>query len=127
METISAVFGHLDPRSQNARHDFCEMLFIAFAAMLCGAKNCSDTWRFAQEKQEMLRQVLSLEHGIPSHDTFSALFRKLDPSAFAQAFARFMGRIAAGAGRKEQIALDGKAMRGAFEKGRQFAPRMMVT
>lgn len=127
METISAVFGHLDPRSQNARHDFCEMLFIAFAAMLCGAKNCSDIWRFAQEKQEMLRQVLSLEHGIPSHDTFSALFRKLDPSAFAQAFARFMGHIAAAAGRQRQIALDGKAMRGAFEKGRPFAPRMVVT
>lgn len=127
MEAIQAVFSQLDPRGQNARHDFCEMLFMAFAAMLCGAKNCSDIWRFAQEKEEMLRQVLALAHGIPSHDTFSALFRKLDPAAFAAAFARFMRRIAAAAGGNRQIALDGKSMRGAFEKGRQFAPRMMVS
>jgi predicted transposase YbfD/YdcC len=127
METILAVFGHLDPRDQNARHDFCEMLFIAFAAMLCGAKNCSDIWRFAQEKEKMLHQVVRLAHGIPSHDTFSALFRKLDPSAFAQAFARFMRQVAAAAGGNRQIALDGKCMRGAFEKGRQFAPRMLVS
>ncbi|SIT58671.1 hypothetical protein BQ8794_550014 [Mesorhizobium prunaredense] len=59
METIQNVFGHLDPRDQNARHDFCEILFIAFAAMLCGAKNCSDIWRFGQEKEAMLRLVLT--------------------------------------------------------------------
>jgi predicted transposase YbfD/YdcC len=127
METIQAVFGHLDPREQNARHDFCEMLFIAFAAMLCGARNCSDIWRFGQEKEGMLRQVLTLEHGIASHDTFSALFRKLVPTAFAEAFAGFMGQVASAAGGTRQIALDGKAMRGAFERGRQFAPRMMVS
>lgn len=127
MEAIQAVFSQLDPRGQNARHDFCEMLFMAFAAMLCGAKNCSDIWRFAQEKEEMLRRVLGLAHGIPSHDTFSALFRKLEPAAFAAAFARFMHGVATAAGCNRQIALDGKAMRGAFEKGRQFAPRMMVS
>jgi predicted transposase YbfD/YdcC len=127
METIQAVFGHLDPRDQNARHDFCEMLFIAFAAMLCGAKNCTDIWRFAQEKEEMLRQVLALAHGIPSHDTFSTLFRKLVPAAFAEAFAHLMGHVAAATGSNRQIALDGKSMRGAFERGRQFAPRMMVS
>ena len=103
------------------------MLLIAIAAMLCGAKNCSDIWRFAQEKEEMLREVLTLEHGIPSHDTFSALFRKLDPAAFAEAFASFMRRVAGAAGGNRQIALDGKAMRGAFEKGRQYAPRMLVS
>jgi hypothetical protein len=104
MEAILAVFGHLDPRGQNARHDFCEMLFIAFAAMLCGAKNCSDIWRFAQEKQAILRDVLTLEHGVPSHDTFSALLRKLNPARFAEAFARFMGRVSAATGRSRSTA-----------------------
>jgi predicted transposase YbfD/YdcC len=127
METIQAVFGHLDPRDQNARHDFCEILFIAFAAMLCGAKNCSDICRFGQEKEAMLRQVLTLAHGIPSHDTFSTLFRKLVPTAFAEAFAGFMRHVASASGGAGQIAIDGKSMRGAFEKGRQFAPRMMVS
>jgi predicted transposase YbfD/YdcC len=127
MQTIRTAFGHLDPRDQNARHDFSEMLFIAFAAMLCGAKNCSDIWRFGQEREAMLGQVLVLAHGIPSHDTFSALFRKVVPERFAEAFAGFMRQVAAAAGNNRQIALDGKAMRGAFETGRQFAPRMMVS
>jgi predicted transposase YbfD/YdcC len=126
METIIALFGHLDPRDLNSRHLFCEILFIAVAASLCGAKNCSDMWRFAQEKEEMLRQVLKLPHGIPSHDTFSTVFRMLDPQGFAEAFARFM-RMFAALSRNRQIAIDGKAMRGAFESGRQFAPRMMVS
>lgn len=127
MESLIVIFGHLDPRDQNSRHDFCEILFIAIAASLCGAKNCSDMWRFGQEREEMLRQVLKLPHGIPSHDTFSGLFRQLDPRGFAEAFARFAGRLAAAVGRNRQIAIDGKAMRGAFESGRQFAPRMMVS
>jgi hypothetical protein len=124
IDAIQAVFGHLGPRGQNARHDCCEMLFMAFAAMLRGAKNCADIWRFAQEKEEMLRGAF---WGIPSHDTFSALFRKLNPAAFAEAFAGFMRRVAAAAGCNRRIALDGKAMRGTFEEGRQFAPRMMVS
>ena len=49
MQAITKLFGHLDPRDQNARHDFCELLFIALAAGLCGAKNCTDFARFARE------------------------------------------------------------------------------
>jgi len=127
MNAIATVFGHLDPRDQNSRHDFCELLFISLAAVLCGAKNCSDMARYAQEKQTMLRQVLTLEHGLPSHDTFSALFRKIDPKAFAEAFSTFAQGFAAAAGRNRRIAIDGKNMRGAFEKGRQHAPRMLVS
>lgn len=127
METIIALFGHLDPRDLNSRHDFCEILFIAIAASLCGAKHCSDMWRFGQEKEEMLRQVLKLPYGVPSHDTFSSVFRNLNPQAFAEAFARFVRGFAGAISRNRQIAIDGKAMRGAFETGRQFAPRMMVS
>jgi predicted transposase YbfD/YdcC len=127
MNAIASLFGHLDPRRQNSQHDFCELMFIAIASTLCGAKNCSDMARFAQEKLAMLRQVLRLEHGPPSHDTFSALFRKLDPKAFAEAFGRFARAMAQAAGRNRQIAIDGKAMRGAFEAGASHAPRMLVS
>lgn len=126
MQAITKLFGHLDPRDQNARHDFCELLFIALAAGLCGAKNCTDFARFARAKEPMLREVLTLAHGIPSHDTFSTLFRKLDCKAFGEAFVTFArGLATAAAG--HHIAIDGKSMRGAFEAGRRHAPRMMVT
>nr|WP_287136987.1 ISAs1 family transposase [Mesorhizobium sp.] len=51
----------------------------------------------------------------------------LVPTAFAEAFAGFMRHVASASGGAGQIAIDGKSMRGAFEKGRQFAPRMMVS
>ncbi len=127
MKFLDACFGHLDYRDQNSRHDFCEMLFIAIAGSLCGAKNCSDFWRFAQEKEELLRSVLRLEHGIPSHDTFSALFRRIDAKAFAEAFVHFTRAFTAAAGKVRHIAIDGKSIRAAFETGQQHAPRMMVS
>src|SRR5881396_4135640 len=71
-----------DPRADNARHDLVDVLVIALAAVLCGADNCADMAEFGCAKEALLRQFLRLEHGIPSHDTFSRIFRLLDPQAF---------------------------------------------
>ena len=83
-----------DPRAKNARHDLLEVLFIALAAVLCGAVSCSDMEEFGYSKEGLLRLVLRLEHGIPSHDTFSRVFRLLNPSAFEAVFRRFMAAFA---------------------------------
>ena len=45
---------------------------------------------FATSKEAFLRGFLKLEKGVPSHDTFSRLFRLLDPKQFGSAFGRFM-------------------------------------
>jgi hypothetical protein len=45
---------------------------------------------FAKAKEPFLREFLSLKNGLPSHDTFSRLFRLLDPAKFGAAFQRFM-------------------------------------
>ena len=71
-----------DPRAANAQHDLLELLLIALAATLCGAEGCSDMADFGGAKEGVLRLFLRLEHGIPSHDTFSRVFRLLDPQAF---------------------------------------------
>jgi DDE_Tnp_1-associated len=91
MGKFKKVFKGLeDPRAANAQHALLEILFIALAAVLCGAEGASDMERFALSKEALLRQILRLEHGIPSHDTFSRVFRLLDPHSFEQAFRRFM-------------------------------------
>src|SRR5664279_3545550 len=87
MQKFRKAFGRLaDPRADNARHNLLEVLFIALAATLCGAESCSDMEEFGQSKEELLRLVLRLEHGIPSHDTFSRVFRLLKPQAFERGF-----------------------------------------
>jgi len=52
---------------------------IALCTMLCGGEDCSDKPLFGRAKEPFLRQFLTLKHGIPSHDTFSRVFRLLDP------------------------------------------------
>jgi predicted transposase YbfD/YdcC len=83
---------------------------------------------FGESKEALLRQILKLPYGIPSHDTFSAIFRNLDPTAFAQTFGRFTAAMAQTLGAKPGVvAIDGKATKGAFQKGKRHAPRMLVT
>ena len=115
-----------DPRAENARHDLLELLFIALAAVLCGAESCADMADFGEAKEDVLREVLRLEHGVPSHDTFSRVFRLLDPEAFEAAFTRFMVAFAKSNRLKGVVAIDGKAIKGAFAKGAKATPLHLV-
>lgn len=116
-----------DPRWRNARHDLGEILFIALAASLCGAEGATDMADFARSRAELLKQVLKLEHGPPSHDTFSRVFRLIEPKAFAGVFHRFASGFAAQAGVENVVAFDGKALKRCYERGRAFAPPLMVS
>jgi predicted transposase YbfD/YdcC len=117
-----------DPRAENARYSLLEVVFIALAAVLCGATSCSEMEEFGLSKEGLLRLVLRLEHGIPSHDTFSRVFRLLNPRAFEAAFRRFMAGFAKANGLKLTgvVAIDGKALCGAYERGRQATPLQLV-
>lgn len=131
LERFTECFSDLaDPRGPNALHDLTELLFIALLATLCGATNCSDMALFARIKEGLLRSVLTLKFGLPSHDTFSRVFRMIEPKAFEKAFQRFMKAFFAQLRlqkAKGVIAIDGKALRCAYEKGKSHMPALMVT
>ncbi|MEJ1970213.1 MAG: ISAs1 family transposase [Rhizomicrobium sp.] len=119
-----------DPRAGNSRHDLSEVLFIAFLATLCGATGCVDMEDFGLAKEPLLRGFLMLKHGIPSHDTFSAVFRMIDPKAFEALFRQFMVEFSATAklGKpKGVVAVDGKALRRAYAAGHSHMPKAMVS
>jgi hypothetical protein len=85
MQKFAKSFRSLpDPRAANALHELVEILVIALAAVLCGATGPTDKALFGRAKEKLLRQFLRLEHGIPSHDTFSRVFRILAPKMFEQ-------------------------------------------
>ena len=127
MQRFAECFSELpDPRADNALHDLTEILFIALMATLCGATSCTDMALFARMKAYLWQDVLVLENGLPSHDTFSRVFRMLDPKAFEVAFRRFMKAFAQGAKIKRPrgvIALDGKALRRGYERGKSHMVR----
>lgn len=117
-----------DPRAENRRHELLEVLFIALLATLCGAEGAADMARFGHSKEALLRRFLPLEHGVPSHDTFSRMFRLLDPVAFEEAFLRFVRAFArfSKLDLKGTIAIDGKSLRGAYERGKCATPTHLV-
>ena len=115
MDRFAACFEDLDdPRSGNAElHDFLTLLMIALCAVLCGGQGAVDMALFARAKEPFLREFLDLKNGPPSHDTFSRLFRRLDPDQFRAAFQRFMAefsRLCQGV-----VAIDGKVLRRSYD------------
>jgi predicted transposase YbfD/YdcC len=125
MEEFIGCFLELaDPRQDNIRHDLYEVLIIALCTMLCGGEDCSDMAVFGRAKEPFLRGFLRLRHGIPSHDTFSRVFRRLDPKPFHSCFTQFMRRFAEGL--EGVIAVDGKSLRGSFDHAAGKSPLHMV-
>jgi predicted transposase YbfD/YdcC len=122
---VSCFSGVDDPREENARHNLHELLMIALCAVLCGGEDCSDMALFGQSKEAFLRQFLRLKHGIPSHDTFSRVFRLLDPEQFHAGFLRFMQRFAETI--QGVVAIDGKTLRHSFDRASGKSPLHLVS
>ncbi len=119
-----------DPRDINARHPVETILFLTLAATLCGAKSFVEVADFTEGRENELCEIVDLPYGAPSHDTFSRLFRLLDPAELANAFTAFMTALRAefGLGATQGVvAVDGKSLRRGYEKGRSHMPPLMVS
>jgi predicted transposase YbfD/YdcC len=115
-----------DPRSGNAGlHDFHELLVIAMCTVLCGGQGAVDMALFAKAKEPFLRSFLELNHGVPSHDTFSRLFRNLDPDQFRVSFQQFMAQFSAQS--QGVVAIDGKVLRRSFDRASGKSALHMVS
>src|SRR5437870_7037131 len=127
MEAFAACFEGLDdPRTGNAAlHDLHEILMIALCTVLCGGQTAVDMHLFARAKEGFLRGFLKLQHGLPSHDTFSRVFRQLNPDQFRACFQQFMARFAATC--QGVIAIDGKVVRRSFDSASAKSPLHMVS
>ena len=132
MGKFKKVFRRLaDPRAANARHELWEILFIALAAVLGGArsKSCCEMALFGRSKQELFRASFDWSMGCrkPRHLRYG-VFRILDPDAFEKAFRQFLAAFAEAneIDLRGVVAIDGKALRGAYERGKAATPLHMV-
>ena len=101
-----------DPRRGNAiRHNLVEVLTIALLAAICDYTRFTEMELFGLEREEWLRSFLTLENGIPSHDTFGDIFAAIDPEQMRLCLIEWTESI-----RKkiqgEVVAVDGKTIRG---------------
>jgi predicted transposase YbfD/YdcC len=115
-----------DPRGVNARrHDLWEILMIALCAVLSGGQTAVDMAVFAEAKQEFLGNFLQLKNGVPSHDTFSRVFRQLDPDQFRACFQRFTARFSETS--TGVIAIDGKVLRRPLDPAHRGSALHMIS
>ena len=130
MGTLLSIFAEIDdPRDHTAQYLLSSMLFIALAATLCGATACTEIADDAEANLAELSEIVDLPGRTPSHDSFSRLFRLLDPAQLERALQRFVQAIRQGLGlgpASGVVAVDAKRMRRGYERGRACVPPLMV-
>lgn len=105
-----------DPRANRGNnHSLIELIFMALTATVCGAQGWVDVERFAKSKESWFRRFIRLEHGVASHDTFGRVFARLDTGEFLTAMHAWVDAFA-GSLRGQGIAIDGKTLRGSFDR-----------
>lgn len=110
---LATVFAELpDPRADTANelHALTDILSISVCAIIGGANGWEQFAEYGRRKEPFFRRLRALANGIPSHDTFYRFFARLEPSAFARRFAKWMAAACASAG-LVPIAVDGKSAR----------------
>jgi predicted transposase YbfD/YdcC len=116
-----------DPRIERTkRHLLSDILTLAVLAVIAGAEGWEDIEEFGHSKHEWLKHYLSLENGIPSHDTISRVFRALKPNEFNSALTQWLETWHAQLG-FQQIAIDGKTLRRSHDRSSMQATLHLVS
>jgi len=128
VEALQAV---PDPRRQckNLRHRLVDVLVLGFCGVLCGCEDFVEIEAFARSKEDFFRRFLELPYGIPSHDTFRRVFQAVCPQALQQCLIRWLKglRAAARPADGEVIAIDGKTLRGTFDRAQGLGALHLVS
>lgn len=100
-----------DPRGDNKRHKFIDIIGIAICAITSGAESYNGIVEFAEASEEWLKMYFELPNGIPSHDTFNRVFSQIDPKQFQKSFNELMKELSSLV-KGEIVSIDGKTLRG---------------
>ena len=116
VETIASQFEEVtDPRADRGRNfPLIEMVFVALCGAICDCNSWVDVSKFGKAKLAWFQRFLPFEFGIPSHDTFSEVFARLDSMQFYAALQSWTTQIA-GSLNGKVVAFDGKALRRSFD------------
>ena len=125
MEAFSQID---DPRcAYKVEHNLLEILVMAICGVIANAESWEDIALYAQSKEAWLRSFLTLNNGIPSHDTFRRVFMLIDPKQFEQCFCQWIGQWLGSTDQPGCIAIDGKTVRHSFDRKREQSPLHVVS
>lgn len=113
-----------DPR-HGALYPLPEIMVLTVCAVISGADTFVAVEQFGKARLAWLRRLLPFERGTPSHDTLGRVFALIDPDAFEQCFQAWTHHVAQLTD-GEVIALDGKTLRGSYDRASDQAPLHLV-
>jgi len=118
-----------DPRlTTNRKHLLGDIITISIMAVIAGADGpvAIETW--ATDNREWVEENLEVPNGIPSHDTIGRLLAALKPEPFQNCFLSWINRVAPDQSTAvEQIAIDGKVLKGSHDRINGFGPLWLVS
>ena len=105
-----------DPRVERTRkHPLINIVFIAVCGVLSGANSFAAIHEFGCDRRQWFARYLDLFNGIPSDDTFARVLARLDPGVFEKCLLSWMQAVQE-ASDQRLIAIDGKTLRGSYNK-----------
>lgn len=117
-----------DPRSPHRRqHKLVDLVTIALCAVLSGADSWVEVADWGQIKAPWLRTFLELPAGIASHDTFSRLFRLMNPVALESVLLDWVRTTLPAPAQESVIAVDGKTVRRSHDRATGQAALHLIT
>ena len=114
-----------DPRcGRETKHDHAEVLVCLIAGFLAGRTTIRRSLKWCKKHLEELREYLPLKNGIASASTACRILSGIDEELFALEFMEWIGEIEDTKG--IHLAIDGKALRAAMEKVKDFRAPMVL-
>lgn len=109
-----------DPRIERTKeHLLIDIVAIAILSVISGAEGWVGMETYGQAKFGWLKSFLELPNGIPSHDTFSRVFARIEPQQFQDCFLSWVKSITQKL-EIEVIAIDGKTMKQSYDHGLDY-------
>jgi len=115
-----------DPRVERSRlHPLSDIVLLTLIAVTCGADDWVSVEAYGEINEAWLKEFLELPNGIPSHDTLGRVFRMLDPVELSTRLGRWLEALQEPV-EDEQVCIDGKSLRRAFDAASGKAPMHIV-
>jgi predicted transposase YbfD/YdcC len=111
LRDLESIFAQVeDPRVERTKlHSLRDIIILAICGVICGANGWVEIEEFGKAKEAWFTELLDLQNGIPSHDTFGRVFARLDPKQFEASFVQWVQGISKTV--QGVIAIDGKTLR----------------
>jgi predicted transposase YbfD/YdcC len=116
LNSLARIFEAIeDPRCDKGKlHRLTDILILSVYGVLWGHTDFVNMAKDLRYSERFFTELLDLRNGVPSHDTFSAVFSVIDPNEFLECFITWIVGIARANGK--HVAIDGKALRAACDK-----------